>query len=323
MKLFDRYNDTETNIIDYDKFFDDIKNRIIKQGEQPDANILNECATSAHTEVPRSFEQLTKILYDNLSSKANNTAGKDILKKFYQLLSENHSPVVTKAQFKKSCNVRLALPLRDADVDEIFKKLDQSNVGVINTRLLIGEVLKNRKPQVVSICVGLDEHRAKTPDVRGSEAARITIDQKILNLQAPNPVECRAYSVAELESYLRDKVTERSTLTDNMAKISRRLFTDGGHHSGDPSISFDQVRYTFWKKLRLDVAERDLVRFWDKYSKNGSTILMSDLTNGIIRDLGSIPPLLEDTSLNAAERAEVANRIYQNNSLEAFFTSLR
>lgn len=325
LKLFMRYHDVETNLVDYEKFFNEIKSRIESVGET--IRVSSKAEREGETqpvETNLTFDQLTQALYEKLEAKANCAAGTDTLKKYYQLLADNHSPVVTKAQLKKACRVRLGLKLGDVDVDEIFRRLDGSNVGLINTRLLIAEVLKKRKTHDVSIDMG-QEHRAKTPDVRGSEGARISHDHRYLNLKAPDPVECRAYSVSELESFVRDRITERSTLTDNMAKTARKLFTDGGHNGGDPTISFDQVRYTFWKKLRLDVAERDLERFWEKYSQNGTTILMSDLTNGIIRDLGRgyNQPLLLDSSLSPADRAEVAIKIHQNNSLESFFTSLR
>lgn len=322
-KLFMRYHDDKLNVVNYNKFFADIKSRIEDEGGSAVQN-TNKDGNLGNADTALSFDLLAQSLCDKLESKAHCTPGKDSLKKYFQLLSENHSPVVTKAQLKKACSARLALTLRDVDIDEIFRKLDPINVGIVNTRILIGEVLKKRKVPDFSIdAVGKHEHRAKTPEIRGSEAARMSHDNRILNLQAPNPVDCRAYTVAELESFVRDKITERSTLSHNMAKTALRLFGDGGRHSGDPTISFDQVRFTFWKKLRLEVAERDLEKFWAKYSKNGSVILMSDLTNGIIRDLGTVDPIIEDHALSATERAQVAVKIHQNNSLESFFTSLR
>ena len=116
-----------------------------------------------------------------------------------------------------------------------------------------------------------------------------------------------------------------------MAKTAQKLFGDGGHHTGDLRISKEQVRYTFWKKLRLDVSEADVDRFFLKYTAmsssrggGGEVILLSDLMTGIVKNLGANEPLIDDKNyLSPAEQVKVGLKVHQCNSLESFFTTLR
>jgi hypothetical protein len=138
--------------------------------------------------------------------------------------------------------------------------------GVVNTTNLIKEIMKRDAKHDVTLLIA-NSHAAtarQAIDHNSNEAARITYDNKFLNLQAPDPRYCRKYSTHDLENILRDKITERCTLTDNMAKTALKLFGDGGHHSGDLTITRTQINYVFWKRLRINVTQQDMDNFFEQ-----------------------------------------------------------
>lgn len=259
------------------------------------------------------------------------------MKKIYWLLSESRSSVITKPQLRKSCQFRLDLTLEDREVDLIFCALDPLRTGVIKARDLVRTLMQHTTVRGLSLNVGASsgESHAQTLRVTGNEAARISYDNQYLNLTPPDPAECRLYSVWDLENVIRDKITEQSSQANNKAKTARKLFGNGGHHAGDLSISMDQLRFTFWKRFRLDVSDADLQRFFAKYQQKQKqqqqqkgeqgVIMLSVLMDGLFKESEGVAtsPLQEDNSLNKQLQAELSLHIEQNNSLEAFFQSLR
>lgn len=311
MKLYTSYYDVNTKVVDYDRFYADVLDKAIVDAKH-----------TLEKETTSSYDALIQKLYDHVAKKLSDDAQKDRLKQVYRLLSESRSPVLTRLQLKTACFTRLNFPLRESEVDIIFKKLDNLRMGSIRTKALIDAILSKSPPQEVSIPIGESNPVKAAPEPIGSETARITYDNKFVNLHAPDPSSCMVYSVWDLENVIRVRITEQSTGSHNMLKTARKMFGDGGHSSGDLEISRDQLRFTFWKVLRVDVADRDLERFFQKYQRGG-IILLTDLMDGVIKKAAAEEPMLEDFTMTNTNRAAVETKIQQNNSLDTFFTQLR
>ena len=312
MKLYTHYYDVDTKVIDYQRFYADVLDKAIIKAKE-----------SLEKEESSQFDKTMQKLSDCVEKKLTNDCGRDRLKPVYRLISESRSPVITRLQLKTASLTRLNCPLQDFEIDCIFKKLDNLRVGSVRTRVLIDAILsKIPVPQKASLSTVAQDETKQAPTVVGNDAARMTYDHKFVNLHAPDPALCPMYSVWDLENIVRKKITETSTASNNMLKTARRLFGDGGHSSGDLEISRDQLRYTFWKVLRVDVADRDIERFFQKYQHN-DVITLSDLMEGIIKKEAVEEPMLEDLTMSHSIRAAVETKIHQNNSLDAFFTQLR
>lgn len=329
LKLYIHYYDETLNKVNYDKLMNDLKHNI---QDQKEVNAAGYDEIAMHkTKLKKTdldYSQLIQIIYDHIQSKIINLTGKDHLKKVYLLLSESRSSVVTRSQLKAACHSRLCLFLKDADIEVIFNKLDLNCTGTVNIRLLISEIMKKENIHDVSLTVGINYRAPKvkvTFDQNENENARITYDNKYLNLNEPNPDRCVKHSIIDIERIIRTKIIERCTASDNMAKTALKLFSDGSHQQGDPKITLDHIKYTLWKKLRLNITSFDIIQFYNKYDKtNVGFIYMSALMNGIIKQLDISEPLMEDKAyLSKSDRILVDKKIHQNDDLEVFFTLLR
>lgn len=317
IKLYSLYLDERTRKVDIDQLCADLL--------KPVASASTSAAQlDGASPVILSGDELVQMLHDRVQLKLDSAKGRDQTKRIYWLLSESRSPCVTKPQLKKSCQLRLDIALKDVEVDALFDYLGAGKGESLKIRDLVNAVMKKGKRHNVSLSVGKDEEPPRTPKLYGSEAARISYDEKYLNLVPPDPANCRLHTVWELENIIRDKITEQSSLACNKAKTARKLFSSGGHISGDLKISMDQLRFTFWTRFRVDVSDTDLQRFFQKHQRDGA-IPLSSLMQALFREAeaNSTAINMDDHTLNTPERTEVAIKINQNNSLDSFFTALR
>ncbi len=177
-----------------------------------------------------------------------------------------------------------------------------------------------------------------------NDQAMITYDKLVVGLQPPSSAFCRPYSVEETENFIWEKVFERSNLNDNMIKTLIRLFSDGESHqnSHDQVISLDLMRYTLWKRLKMNITDADLVNFFRKYaSKNAQNALlplenqsidMFDFIDGIIRNRSQSKSFLEDRSSAASgsgfgdrssDKLKFARMLMKSHYVEEFLILVR
>jgi hypothetical protein len=332
-KLFHHYFNSGTCSVDYAQLYRDIKEGLADSEESTVGITPRGGAFKGSKQKVvdiRSYDQIMQLLNDAVEVKANNLPGQNHTKKLYSMLSSNHSPKSTKSQLKKACSARFGLEMTDRDIDEIFKKLDCQNTGTILIKNLISDIAKKKErtgDEFLSV-VSDTPITSPRPMHRGGhyEDARLSYDNKIMNLTAPNASNCRVYSVWELEHLIHDKIYDLRSSSDNAAKAANKLFSSGGRHFGDPQISWDQLCYTLWQKMRLEVSERDIERLFQKYQQGG-VIYMSNLMDGVIRRLEEQEeqPLLEDhprAHTHSATDAEPPHGS-PSNSFEHFFSLLR
>ena len=329
LKLYVHYYNEETNRVSYDKLIADVKSNIKDQklGAVGKFDLLDAYKVKEKKKT-LGYDELIQVIYNRIESKIINLTGKDHLKKVYLLLSESRSPVVTRHQLKTACHSRLALFLKDADIDLIFDKLDVDRQGAVNIRLLISDIMKKEHKHDVTLVIGVNARPPivkKTFDQNENEKARLTYDNKYVNLIEPNPDRCVSHSPLDIERIVRSKITERCTGSDNMAKTAYKLFMDGSHHMGDPRITLHHVQYTLWKKLRLNITADDVLRFYNNYDREGKGfIYMSVFLDGIIKQLDISEPLLEDKShLSKSDRIIVDKKINESADLKVFFSAMR
>lgn len=329
LKLYVHYYNEETKRVNYDKLIADVKSNIKDQklGAVGKFDMLDAYKVKEKKKT-LCYDELIQVIYNRIESKIINLTGKDHLKKVYLLLSESRSPVVTRHQLKTACHSRLALFLKDADIDLIFNKLDVDRQGVVNIRLLISDIMKKEHRHDVTLTIGVNARPPvvkKTFDQNENEKARLTYDNKYVDLIEPNPDRCVSHSPLDIERIIRSKITERCTGSDNMAKTAYKLFMDGSHHKGDPRITLHHVQYTLWKKLRLNITAADVLHFYNNYDREGKGfIYMSVFLDGIIRQLDISEPLLEDKShLSKSDRVIVDKKINESADLKVFFSAMR
>jgi Ca2+-binding EF-hand superfamily protein len=329
LKLYVHYYNEETNRVNYDKLIADVKSNIKDQKLDAVGKFdLLDAYKVKEKKKTLSYDELIQVIYNRIESKIINLTGKDHLKKVYLLLSESRSPVVTRHQLKTACHSRLALFLKDADIDLIFNKLDVDRQGAVNIRLLINDIMKKEHKHDVTLIVGMNARPPivkKTFDQNENEKAHLTYDNKYVNLIEPNPDRCVSHSPLDIERIIRSKITERCTGSDNMAKTAYKLFMDGSHQKGDPRITLHHVQYTLWKKLRLNITAADVLRFYNNYDREGKGfIYMSVFLDGIIKQLDIGEPLLEDKShLSKSDRIIVVKKINESADLKLFFSAMR
>jgi hypothetical protein len=184
LQLYVNYLDEATNTVDYERLYRDLKNGIKEEGDF-DFCLYQEGKQRKKKGSPSlTYEEIITSLHARIASKIDCLVGRDYLKKIYLLLSESRSASVTRAQLKSACHHRLSLFFRDQDVEVIFQKLDVNNEGAVNTTSLIKEIMKREKKHEVTLLIGDSHSNTKRVaiDHNANEAARITYDNKFLNL---------------------------------------------------------------------------------------------------------------------------------------------
>lgn len=328
IKLYSRYYDDHTKSIDYNKLMIDFREGILIKET---SNFLDSAALSKQKR-HLTFDQVIDTIYQAISHRIECLKGEDKLKKAYLLLGESRSAVVTRAQLKAACQGRLSIFFNDSEINEIFTHLDNNREGVVNTRQLINCILKRSsesKDMSLPIGYGLNDRKYKTRKntYEDNQEANITYDKQFRGLNAPDPVHCRAYSIEEVESFIADRIFERSNLNDTMVKTTMKLFGDGENISNAyHHITLDMLRYTLWKRLKMNITDEDIMRFFRKYAKppGYSSILMFDFIEGIVKKRSLNEPLLDNRGQDDKQtRNKLMASLQQNATLESFLILLR
>lgn len=314
-KLFLKYYNPATNTVDYEKLTSDLT--------KVDGNEI-----LTRKDAVLSISQILNKIRTNLMTKLDQWKEGDKLKNAYRLLSHSRSSVVDRAQLKNALQYRLFLVFSDYEIDEIFKKFDPYGTGTISIQYMINAIIRSDTPttskNVASVDVGFDnqDYKIKNFNADKNQNAIYTYDKKFIGLSPPNAVHCMKISVAELEDIIREKISERSSLSSTTIQTLTKLFGDGHNSTGYHYISKDQMRYTIWKKLKLNVSDELICQIFNKYDRNRSgQVLMFDFIDGIIRSNQRTEPILDDRFLSDSK--SMAMKFKKNGGMKGLFILVR
>lgn len=327
IKIYSKYYDDKIPGVNYSRLLEDFRQGILIKEQ---SNFLDAGAI-AKQKRHMNYDQVIDAIYSEMITRINCLSGENKLKKAYILIGESRSPVVTRQQLKIACQSRLSLFFNDLEIDEVFDKLDTNRSGTINIRQLINIILRKEDNGVSMSVLGLGEGAPRTYKVRKStyednQNAVITYDKKFKGLTAPLPVHCRPYSIAEIERFIADRIFERSNLNDNMVKTTMKLFNDGESINGYHVITLDMMRYTLWKRLKMNVTDEDLQKFYRSYAQKSpdGVIRMFDFIEGIVKGRNKFEPILDDrTQIEKDDRTKLSAKLQANQHMDFFLTTLR
>ena len=314
-KLFLKYYDPTTNKVDYEKLTSDLTKSV------DDNEIL------ARKETVLSINQIVIKIRANLLTKLDQWKEGDKLKNAYRLLSHSRSSVVDRAQLKNALQYRLFLIFNDREMDEIFKQFDPYGTGTIAVQNMINTIIRSDAPvtkNVASVDIGFNNQNYKIKNFNAdkNQNAIYTYDKKFIGLSPPEPLYCLKISLVELEDVIRDKISERSSLSSNTIQTLTKLFGDGHSSNGHHYISKDQMRYTIWKKLKLNVSDDLIDQIFNKYDKKRSgQVLMFDFIDGIIRTNQKTEPILDDRFLSDSK--SMAMKFKKSSSIKGMLVKVR
>lgn len=316
--LFLKYYIPATGCVDYDRLTSDLAANF---ASLRDKEIITKADVSLN--INHILDKIRVQLFEKLSHWKEG----DKLKNAFRLLSQSRSSIIDRSQLKNACQYRLALAFSDRDIDEIFKMFDPYGSGAISVKTFINAIMRVNTPPTknsASVDVGFDKQQYKIKNFNADENqnAILTYDKKYIGLRAPEPAACLKITLAELEDIIRDKIAERSSLSSNTIQTLTKLFGDGHNTSGYNYISPDQMRYTIWKRLKLNVSEDLLSQFFTKYDKsNSGRILMFDFIDGIIRTKQRNEPLLDDRFVGSSK--SMALKFKKSDILARLFMEIR
>lgn len=318
IRLYSRYFDSQRKEIDYNRLMSDIREGVISK----DSALNPSDNATAKQKKPLSFDDIVDLLHRKLTSRIQTLSG-DPLKNAYLLLGESRSSVVTRQQLKIACQSRLSIFLKDSEIEEIFLHLDKGRDGTINIRQLIDLVLKsNSDGDNLSYTMSVKEHKSSKDRSSNNHNSYITYDNKFKDLVAPDPSHCRNYSVQEIKNYIFDRIFERSNLNDNLLKTTTKLFSYGESVNGYNVITLDMLRYTLWKRLKMNVSDEDLQRFYLKHAKGpNGTILLFDFIEAIITRHPTPTPIIDDRC--QLDKNKLKTAPHENQNIEYFLIYVR
>lgn len=324
VRLHAKYFDEARQAIDYNRLMDDIRDGVdIKER----SNYLDAEAISKQKRYLK-FDQIIDLLHSKILTRIETLRGENQLKKAYLLLGESRSPVVTRQQLKIACQSRLSVFLNDNEIEEVFKQLDKDREGTINIRQLISLVLK-RESETANMSIVMNssdkKHRTRSVANDDNQNASITYDKKFKDLVPPDPARCRMFTMQEVEDFIFDRIFERSNLNDNLLKTTTKLFGDGEITSGYHTITLDMMRYTLWKRLKMNISDEDVQKFFKKHAKGpNGTILLFDFIEAIISRRQTNTPLLDDrTHVDKGDRHKLSATMQENHNIEYFLIYVR
>lgn len=324
VKLHAKYFNEAHQSIDYNRLMEDLRQGVFIKEH---SNFLDGDATTKHSR-HMSFSEIIDQLHRQILTRIQTMKGENHLKKAYLLLGESRSSVTTRQQLKAACQSRLSVFLTDSEVDEIFNKLDKNHEGSINIRELISLVLK-RELQEPNMSVVMNKndgiHKVRKSTYEDNQNASITYDKQFRGLNPPNPAHCRSYTIAEIESFISDRIFERSNLNASMVKTTTKLFGDGENTTGEHVITLDMMRYTLWKRLKMNITDEDVQKFFAKYAKGPeNTISMFDFIEGLVKKCNINQPLLDGrNNVDRSDRHQLTASLKGNQSVEFFLLLLR
>jgi hypothetical protein len=289
----------------------------------------------------REYVTLSLQLNRDRDDEANdNGEGKKTNNKSSKQLNMNDTNTMSATTFASNTPTAVSGLPAGSDSDNNHHDRPMTSNGNKNTKLSRTNSSKN-------------QNNKSTPSVvKGNqwdhnENAVITYDKMIVGLQPPTPAFCRPYSIEETESFIWERVFERSNLSDNMIKTLIRLFSDGESHQSSHSqvITLDQLRYTLWKRLKMNINDGDVLKFFEKYANKNAknyglsidkqVIDMFDFVDGIIRNRNTSKPFLEDRSSaaggsglgerggGAADKLKFTRVLLKSRYLEEFLVLVR
>lgn len=310
VRLYSKYLDRSTGTVDFQQLERDLLSGIIPR-VATDAN-----AVSTNKRIT-AYEEIINRVRTRLLQRIDCLKGESNLKKAHRLLGESRSSFLRRDQLRHSLSVRLSVVLSDAELDEIFAQLDNNREGLVSIRQLLNVILKS-------------DAKATATSLPFNEQGRSTNQEDSLNssklsnaLGPPDAKTCKPYSVADMEHLIWQKVFEKANHESNMLKTLMRLFSNGENTSGEHFISLNQLKYTLWKRLRANISDADVSRFFVELRHGEQGIRMTDFVELIIKKEHISRPLLDDRSHAVRNSKRAANVQKQSTNLAGFLMTVR
>ncbi|RYH29666.1 hypothetical protein EON65_07775 [archaeon] len=326
IRLYQKYNDPITHVVRYDEFLNDMKNGILTKQSQTVNSITGVLRRKKLT-----YSELMKLMCQHIKQLFRNTKGEHMAKKLYLLMSDNRSTVVRRDQLKLILQIRMHFPIFDDEVADIFKHLDNQDEGVVRIQQFIQAVSKydDEKTEmslVINEHTKPHRHSIHQQNQEDNQNASYTYDRKVKGLFPPDPAKCGMYSIGDIENFIWQRLFERANTGNNLLKTTLRLFTDGQSVQGERYISLDQLRYTLWKKLRADIRDDDVVKFYNHHAAAHPQlgIRLLDFMNKVIKARGQSEVLFDDRgSLDNTERMKLSAMMEKKVYLQQFIILIR